>query len=169
MAQFTFSAVWGVHCCTSAYKYSLKGCSSVIVHVDYISRRAIMDFSRWTREKSIIAPSVKKYRVYTPYRGVKKRNYTPDGKNTSHIEIPALRTFFDPAWMRNYWTSDGLQILISRKDISRFQHGRSYAGHVESLSNAAKKTLLEVCVVYPKTECIRKDIDRATILHLKIE
>ena len=25
-----------------------------------------MDFSRWTREKSIIAPSVKKYRVYTP-------------------------------------------------------------------------------------------------------
>ena len=41
-----------------------------------------MDFSRWTREKSIIAPSVKKYRVYTPiwYRGVKKRNYTPDGK-----------------------------------------------------------------------------------------
>ena len=31
---------------------------------------------------SIVAPSVKKYRVYTPipYRGVKKRNYTPDGK-----------------------------------------------------------------------------------------
>ena len=44
-------------------------CSGVIVHVDYISRRAIMDFSRWTREKSIIAPSVKKYRVYTPIGG----------------------------------------------------------------------------------------------------
>ena len=39
-----------------------------------------MDFSPWTREKSIIAPSVKKYRVYTPIGGVKKRNYTPDGK-----------------------------------------------------------------------------------------
>ena len=54
---------------------TVYGCSSVIVHVDYISRRATMDFSRWTREKSIVAPSVKKYHV-----GVKKRNYTPDGK-----------------------------------------------------------------------------------------
>ena len=31
-----------------------------------------MDFSRWTREKSIIAPSVKKYRVYTPIGGWKR-------------------------------------------------------------------------------------------------
>ena len=31
-----------------------------------------MDFSRWTREKSIIAPSVKKYRVYTPIGGRKR-------------------------------------------------------------------------------------------------
>ena len=44
-----------------------------------------MDISRWTREKSIIAPSVKKYRVYTPYRGAKKRNSTPDGKNSNFV------------------------------------------------------------------------------------
>ena len=31
-----------------------------------------MDSSRWTREKSIIAPSVKKYRVYTPIGGWKR-------------------------------------------------------------------------------------------------
>ena len=35
-----------------------------------------MDFSRWTREKSIIAPSVKKYRVYTPIGGEKEELYT---------------------------------------------------------------------------------------------
>ena len=38
-----------------------------------------MDFSLWTLEKSIIAPSVQKYRE------VKKRNYTPDGKKTKGV------------------------------------------------------------------------------------
>ena len=47
-----------------------------------------MDFSRWTREKSIIAPSVKKYRVYVPIGGVKKRNYTPDGKKVVSLLLP---------------------------------------------------------------------------------
>ena len=40
-----------------------------------------MDFSRWTREKSIIAPSVKKYRVYTPIGGEKEELYTGRKKN----------------------------------------------------------------------------------------
>ena len=40
---------------------------------------------------------------------------------------------------------------------------------LKKLSNAAKKALLEVCVVYPETESIRKDIDRATTLQTKIE
>ena len=45
-----------------------------------------MDFSRWTREKSIIAPSVKKYRVYTPYRGGEKEElYT--GRKKSHFLV----------------------------------------------------------------------------------
>ena len=35
-----------------------------------------MDFWRWTREKSIIAPIVKKYRVYTPIGGEKEELYT---------------------------------------------------------------------------------------------
>ena len=39
----------------------------------------------------------------------------------------------------------------------------------KNLSNALKKTLLEVCVVYPETESIRKDIDRANTLQTKIE
>ena len=36
----------------------------------------MMDFSRWTRKKSIIAPSVKKYRVYTPIGGWNEELYT---------------------------------------------------------------------------------------------
>ena len=48
-----------------------------------------MDFSRWTREKSIIAPSVKKYRVYTPYRGVKKRNLHRTEKTELHSQRSA--------------------------------------------------------------------------------
>ena len=39
----------------------------------------------------------------------------------------------------------------------------------KNLSNTAKKTLLEVCVVYPETESIKKDIERATTLQTKIE
>ena len=60
-----------------------------------------MDFSRWTREKSIIAPSVKKYRVYTPIGGVKKRNYTPDGKNHFLTQIFCVSThpFSSTLWL----------------------------------------------------------------------
>ena len=39
----------------------------------------------------------------------------------------------------------------------------------KNLSDAAIQTLLTACVVYPETESIQKDIDRAASLHTKIE
>ena len=68
VAQFTFSAVWGVRSCTSAYKYSvrLQQCEDprrLSLEASYNRFFDTMDFSR---EKSIIAPSVENYRVYTP-------------------------------------------------------------------------------------------------------
>ena len=39
----------------------------------------------------------------------------------------------------------------------------------KNLSDAAVQTLFAACVVYPETESIQKDIDRAATLHTKIE
>ena len=46
-----------------------------------------MDFSRWTREKSIIAPTVKKYRVYIPIGGEKEELYTGRKKKFTVLGI----------------------------------------------------------------------------------
>ena len=47
----------------------------------------MMDFSRVQREKSIIAPSVKKYRVYTPIGGEKEELYTGREKKFTVLGI----------------------------------------------------------------------------------
>ena len=83
MAQFTLSAVWGVRSCISTYKYSekLQRCNSP--RGLYLEGRYIGFFALDARKiHYTVAPSVERYRVYGiyPYRGVKKRNYTPDGK-----------------------------------------------------------------------------------------
>ena len=58
-----------------------------------------MDFSRVQREKSIIAPSVKKYRVYTPIGGWKRGIiHRTEKKYFLYSRIPDLKictSFFD--------------------------------------------------------------------------
>ena len=53
-----------------------------------------MDFSRWTREKSIIAPSVKKYRVYTPIGGWKRGIIHRTEKNIIKVQWLGKRHTF---------------------------------------------------------------------------
>ena len=81
VAHFTLSAVWGMQS-TSAYKYSVRLQQCYGPRGLYLEARYKMDFSRWTREKSIIAPSVKKYRVYIPIGGWKRGIIHRTGKKT---------------------------------------------------------------------------------------
>ena len=66
--SFSLSAVRSVQSCSSTYKYSVRLQRYNSPRGLYLEAR-YNGFSGWTREKSIIAPSVKKYRVYIPIGG----------------------------------------------------------------------------------------------------
>ena len=71
VAQFTLSVVWGVQSCLSTYKFSIRllRCNS--------PRGLYLE----ARYNGFFAPSVKKYRVYTPIGGWKRGNIHRTEKN----------------------------------------------------------------------------------------